>query len=115
MSQKDLAYYRGAVLCGCLFLLHHRRADLHRLCCRHKVGAQQSSGASGKQEAVILVLSRPDVVQQAVAGVLSCQISLSLSNVEAPLVFAHAVRVDYMYIKIHYNLHVFPACQITTC
>lgn len=43
---------------------------------------------------VLPVLSRPEVVEQAVAGVLSGQISLSLSNVESLLVLANAVGVS---------------------
>lgn len=43
---------------------------------------------------VLPVLTRPDVVQQAVAGILSGQISLSLMNVEALLVLANAVGVS---------------------
>lgn len=37
------------------------------------------------------VLTRPDVVQQSVAGMLSGQIGLTMSNVEALLVLANAV------------------------
>ena len=44
---------------------------------------------------VVPVLTRPDVVQQAVAGVLSGQISLSLSRVEPLLFFANAVGVSH--------------------
>ncbi len=48
---------------------------------------------------VILImpaLTQPEIVEQAVAGVLSGQISLSLSNVEAVLVLANAVGVSQL-------------------
>lgn len=45
---------------------------------------------------VIPVLTRPRVVEQAVAGILSGQIGLSLSNVEALLVLANAIEVSSM-------------------
>lgn len=41
------------------------------------------------------VLTRPDVVQQAVAGILSGQIGLTMSSVEALLVLANAVGVSH--------------------
>ncbi len=40
------------------------------------------------------VLTQPEIVEEAVAGVLSGQISLSLSNVEAVLVLANAAGVS---------------------
>ena len=43
---------------------------------------------------VLPVLTKPEIVEQAVAGVLSGQISLSMSNVEAILVLANAVGVS---------------------
>lgn len=43
---------------------------------------------------VLPVLSRPEVVEQAVAGVLSGQISLSSLSVEPLLVLANAVGVS---------------------
>ncbi len=45
---------------------------------------------------VLPVLTKPEIVEQAVAGVLSGQISLSLSNVEAVLVLANAVGVSQL-------------------
>ena len=45
---------------------------------------------------VLPVLTKPEVVEQAVAGILSGQISLSLSNVEAILVLANAVGVSQL-------------------
>ncbi len=43
---------------------------------------------------VLPVLTKPEIVEQAVAGVLSGQISLSMSNEEAILVLANAVGVS---------------------
>jgi len=45
---------------------------------------------------ILLVLTKPEIVKQAVAGVLSGQISLSMSNVEAVLVFGNAVGVSQL-------------------
>ncbi len=45
---------------------------------------------------VLPVLTKPEIVEQAVAGILSGQISLSMSNVEAVLVLANAVRVSQL-------------------
>jgi len=45
---------------------------------------------------VLPVLTKPEVVEQAVAGILSGQISLSMSNVEAVLVLANAVGVSQL-------------------
>ena len=42
------------------------------------------------------VLTKPEVVHQAVAGILSGQVGLSLLNVEALLVLANAVGVSHM-------------------
>ncbi len=42
------------------------------------------------------VLTKPEIVEQSVAGVLSGQISLSMSNVEAILVLANAVGVSQL-------------------
>ena len=61
---------------------------------RSRVVAQQSTSAPF--HLVLPVLTRADVVQQAVAGVLSGQIGLSLSSVEAVLVLANAVGVSHM-------------------
>jgi len=47
------------------------------------------------------VLTKPEIVEQAVAGILSGQISLSLSNVEAILVLANAVGVSYLSAPDH--------------
>ena len=56
-------------------------------------------------ELVLPVLTRPDIVEQAVAGILSGQVSLSLSNVEALLVFANAVGVSHMVFCASWYLH----------
>ncbi|KAL0052135.1 hypothetical protein WJX82_008432 [Trebouxia sp. C0006] len=56
---------------------------------------------------ILPVLTKPEIVEQAVAGVLSGQISLSMSNVEAVLVLANAVGfvslemacVDYLCVQ----------------
>ena len=48
---------------------------------------------------VLPVLTKSDVVQQAVVGVLSGQISLSMSSVEALLVLANAVGVSHMHFE----------------
>ncbi len=45
---------------------------------------------------ILPVLTKPEIVEQAVAGVLSGQISLSMSNVEAVLVLANAVGVSQL-------------------
>ena len=45
---------------------------------------------------VLPVLTKPEIVEQAVAGILSGQISLSMSNVEAVLVLANAVGVSQL-------------------
>ena len=45
---------------------------------------------------VLPVLTKPEVVEQAVGGILSGQISLSMSNVEAVLVLANAVGVSQL-------------------
>lgn len=48
---------------------------------------------------VLPVPTRPDAVQQAVAGILRGQISLSLSTVEPLLVLANAVGVSSMAVR----------------
>ena len=48
---------------------------------------------------ILPVLTKPEIVQQAVAGVLSGQISLSMSSVEALLVLANAVGVSHMHFE----------------
>ncbi|KAA6426970.1 MAG: hypothetical protein FRX49_03294 [Trebouxia sp. A1-2] len=56
---------------------------------------------------VLPVLTKPEIVEQAVAGILSGQISLSMSNVEAVLVLANAVGfasletacTDYLHVQ----------------
>ncbi len=50
---------------------------------------------------VLPVLTKPEIVEQAVAGVLSGQISLSMSNVEAILVLANAVGVSCLSAPDH--------------
>ena len=45
---------------------------------------------------ILPVLTKPEIVAQAVAGVLSGQISLSMSNVEPVLVLANAVGVSQL-------------------
>ena len=58
---------------------------------RNRVKEHQATGVP--INLVLPVLTRPDVVQEAVAGILSGEISLSLLNVEALLVLANAVGV----------------------
>ena len=45
---------------------------------------------------VLPVLTRPEVVHEAVAGILSGQIGLSMLSVEALLVLANAIGVSHM-------------------
>ena len=47
---------------------------------------------------VLPVLTKPEVVEQAVAGILSGQIRLLMSNVEAVLVLANAVGVSQLTV-----------------
>lgn len=54
---------------------------------------QQHKDSNSPLELVLPVLTDPDIVQQAVAGVLSGQIRLSMSTVEPLLVLANAVGV----------------------
>lgn len=62
--------------------------------------------ATGKPISLVLpVLTKPDLVQQAVAGILSSQISLSMSSVEPLLVLANAVGVNH--IALHISFHQF--------
>lgn len=49
---------------------------------------------------VLPVLTRPEVVRQAVAGIISGQTGLSLLNVEALLVLANAVGVSHMALHM---------------
>lgn len=53
------------------------------------------------------VLTHPNIVEEAVAGVLSGQISLSLSNVEAVLVLANAVGVSQLPCEHNFKLTAF--------
>ncbi len=50
------------------------------------------------------VLTQPEIVEEAVAGVLSGQISLSLSKVEAVLVLANAAGVSQLLCCLAFAL-----------
>ena len=52
------------------------------------------------------VLTRPEIVQQAVIGVLSGQINISLSNVEPLPVLANAVGVSHTAFVSHVSVMV---------
>ena len=98
MAQNDLAYCR----CATIFQLHvvhccTTEEMICNICACSKWGHNRvlEHQASKKPiNLVIPVLTRADVVQQAVAGTLSGQISLSMLNVEALLVLANAVGVS---------------------
>ena len=62
---------------------------------------------------VLPVLTRPEVVQQAVAGILSGQVGLSLSNVEALLVLANAVGVSQTALSALLQQHCSYPCHLT--
>ena len=55
---------------------------------------------------VVPVLTKPDAVQQAVDGVLSGQISLSLASVEPLLVLANAVGVSHVALSAACQQHM---------
>ena len=56
---------------------------------------------------VLPVLTRPDIVQQAVVGILCGQIGLTLSNVEDLLVLANAVGVSLIIMQGLAGLHLY--------
>ena len=68
--------------------------------CVQQVGSQQSCGAPSERNATLVlpVLTKQDVMEQAVTGILSGQITLSLASVEALLVLASAVGVSHMVL-----------------
>lgn len=61
---------------------------------RNRVAEQQAT--QSPINLVLPVLTRPDVVEQAVAGILSGQIGLTWFSVEPLLVLANAVGVSHM-------------------
>ncbi len=54
----------------------------------------EHKAAMGPLTLIMPVLAKPEIVEEAVAGILSGQISLSQSNVEAVLVLANAAGVS---------------------
>ena len=75
---------------------------IYKVCVCSKWGYNRivEQHATGPISLVLPVLTRPDVVQQAVDGIHSGQINLSLLNMEALLVLANAVGVSQMALCI---------------
>ena len=117
MALVDLAYCRYASCTSvCVIFSSCYNVNVeYKLCVRSKWGHNrvlEHQGTTSPINLVLPVLTRPDVVQQAVAGMLSGQIGLTMSNVEAFLVVANAVGVSHMAYVLHLRniMRVYGGC-----
>lgn len=102
MAYNDLAYCRH-VCCLVLPSLAQVCSTLKSWACCSKWGHNrvlEHKNNGSPLELILPVLTSPDILEQAVAGVLSGQISLSLSSVEPLLVLANAIGVSQQ-LAIH--------------
>ncbi len=67
----------------------------------------EHKAAMGPLILIMPVLTKPEIVEEALAGILSGQISLSLSNVEAVLVLANAIGVSQLPCGHNFKLTAF--------